>query len=468
MIQVFKSEGAILDVNPAWYQVLEYSDKDLAQITVFNVIHPRNKEESKEIFFAVLRDGMPRRYQATLISKSGAEVDVEGTISRLLHYGKPYALSGVFHDVTRHKHYEHLKDEFISTVSHELRTPLTVVREGVAQLRDELLGPVSDDQKKILEMVLQNSDRLSRIIEELLDVSKLEAGKVRLNRRLCDIAEVANEVIANFKVIVKQKNLQILTDFVPRKIEIYIDKDKIVQVLTNLINNALRFTEEGHVTVSLRVRDGFVEGRISDTGKGISTEDLSRAFQTFSQFAREIGPGDRGTGLGLSICKKLIELHHGRVKLESVPRKGTTVTFLLPQYTYRDFFKDSIGQAMSRCVDAGSPLSIILFDILHFEALEEKLGVKQMEQLVLKMERIINGALRRVADMAIKDTKAIMVLLPDTPKENAFVVKGRLSQILKDFLIQEQMISIIEVHGSVICFPQEAKSLEEILDRIYA
>ena len=467
IIQVFKAGGAILDANPAWYQALEYSDKDLSQITVFNIIHPNDKKEAEEIFLAVLRDGKPRKFQGTFIGKSGKESKMEGIVSRLLRNEKPFALSGIFHDVTRHKHYERLKDEFISTISHELRTPLTVVREGISQIRDELLGPVPDNQKVLLDMALQNSDRLSRIIEELLDVSKLEAGKVRLHRKLCDIAKVANEVITNFKVIAKQKKLEILPDFVPGEIEIYIDRDKIVQVLTNLINNALKFTDTGHIKVHLRIRDGFVECKVSDTGKGISGEDLSKAFYKFSQFAREVGPGDRGTGLGLSICKKLIELHHGRVKIESVPLKGTTVTFLLPQYTHRDLFKDSISQAMSRCVDDGSPLSIIIFDILNFEALEEKLGIKQMERIVLKMEKIINDALRRVADVAIKDTKAIMVLLPDTKKENAYIVMGRLSQILEDFLIREQMTPRIEVHGNVVCFPEEAKTLEEILDGIY-
>ena len=468
MIQIFRPEGPILEINPSWRERLEYNDHDLANLAVFNILLPKDKKESEETFLAVLRDGKPRKFQATLISKSGREVAVEGTVSRLSCKDRPCALSAVFHDVTRQKHYEQLKDEFISTVSHELRTPLTVIREGVAQVQDGLLGPVPDNQKKLLEMVLQNSDRLSRIIEELLDVSKLEAGKVRISRKLCDITEVAREVIANFKMIVKQKNLEILSDFVPQKIEIYIDRDKIVQVLTNLINNSLKFTAAGHIKVHLRVRDGFVECKVSDTGRGISGEDISKAFRKFSQFAREIGPGDRGTGLGLSICKKLIELHHGRVKIESVPMKGTTVTFLLPQYTHRDLFKEAINQAMGRCEAAGSPLSIVIFNILNFEALEEKLGIKQMERIVTKMEKVINDALRRVADIAIKDTKAIMVLLPDTKKENVYLVMGRLSQILEDFLIREQMTPKIEIHGNVVCFPEEAKTLEEILDGIYS
>jgi GGDEF domain-containing protein len=317
-------------------------------------------------------------------------------------------------------------------------------------------------------MVLQNSDRLGRIIEELLDVSRLEAGQIHLHRRLCDLVAVVREVAENFRAIVKRKKLEIFTDFASETIEIYVDRDKIVQVLTQLLNNALKFTNEGYIKIHLRVREGFVECKVSDTGKGISAKDLPRAFQNFSQFKREIGPGDRGTGLGLSICKKLLELHHGHIKIESTPAKGTTVTFTLPQYTHRDLFKDAIAQAMNQCVEKKGPLAIIIFDILGFEVLEKKLGIRRVERIVLKMKKIINDALRRVVDVAIKDTKAIMVLLPDTSRECAFTALGRISKLLEDHLAREQKTPGIELHSSVVCFPQEAKTLEEVLDKIYA
>ena len=468
MIQIFKVDGTLLEMNAAWRTNLEYSEHDLANLTVFNLLLPKDCKESEEIFTAVLRDGKPRKFQATMVIKSGQELAVEGTVSRLLCEDRPCALSAIFRDVTRHKHYETLKDEFISTVSHELRTPLTVVREGVSQIRDELMGPVPESQKNMLDMILQNSDRLGRIIEELLDVSKLEAGKIRLRRKLYDIVEVVKEVVGNFKAIMRHKDLELLMDLPSEKIEIYIDRDKIVQVLTNLINNSLKFTQKGYVKVQLRTQDDFVECSVSDTGRGISKEDIDKAFQKFRQFSREVGPGDRGTGLGLSICKKLVELHHGRAKIESVPMKGTTVSFLLPRYTHRELFKNSIAAALSRCVEEKSQLSIIIFDVLDYEVLEQKLGFRQMENIVVQMEKVINGALRRVADVAIKDTKAIMVLLPDTRKDNAHVVMGRLLQALEDFLIREQKSLKIELHSSVICYPDEAATLEEILDGIYA
>lgn len=468
LMQVFKISGEILDVNPAWAQLLEYELEDLSHITVFHIIHPKDRQEAEAVFLAVLRDGKPRKFNTTFISKSGKELKVEGSVSRLMHQGRPFALSGLFHDVTRHTHYEQLKGEFISTVSHELRTPLTVIREAVSQVRDEVLGPVPKNQKVFLDMVIQNSDRLGRIIEELLDVSKLEAGNVSLYRRVCDLPEVVREVVKNFKNAARQKKLEILTDFSPETIEVCIDREKIAQVLNHLIHNAIKFTDQGQIKVELRVREGFVECKISDTGKGIFAKDLPHAFQHFRQFGREAGPGDRGTGLGLSICKKLVELHHGRIKIESTPGKGTTAIFVLPQHKHREFFKGAINQALKRCENKRNPLSILIFDILDFDSLEKELGARNLERLVTKMEKIINDALRRVVDVAIKDTKAIMVLLPDTSRESAFIALGRISQVLEEYLDREHRSPGIEIHGNVICLPEDAKTLEEVLDRIYA
>ncbi|HOW88106.1 MAG TPA: ATP-binding protein [Candidatus Omnitrophota bacterium] len=467
MVQLFDPDGRILEVNFAWKESLEYTDEDLAHLNALKMIRPEDQQEAKEVFRVVSKDGKPRRFRATLFAKNGMELAVEGIVGRLPVDKKSFALFSIFHDVTLHRNYEQLKDEFVSTISHELRTPLTVVREGASQIRDELLGPVSTDQKVLLDMILQNSDRLGRIIEKLLDVSSLEAGKIHLHRTRCDLVGIAHSVIRSFKDAAKQKGLEFLTEFAPEKIELYVDQEKITQVLTNLIHNALIFTEQGHIKVHLRIRESFVECKVSDTGKGISKSDLANAFQKFRQFSREIGPGDRGTGLGLPICKKLIELHHGHIKIESAAGKGTTVSFLLPQHTHRDFFKSAISQAMTRCVEERHSLSVIVFNILDFEFLEEKFGAKQVERAVSKMEQIIGASLRRAADITVKNSKVIMVLLPDTAKEKALVVLGRLSQVLEDYLTKEKKTGSVKIHSSVVCFPDEAKSLDEILDKIY-
>lgn len=467
MIQIFSPEGTILEVNPAWRKILEYLEEDLSHVTVFHTIKSKDKKECQAVFEAVFKDGKPRKFFATLLTKTGKEIITEGTVGRLAWQGNSFALFGLFHDVTRRKEYEDLKDEFISTVSHELRTPLTVVREGVAQIQDGLFGEIPGDQKTLLDMVIQNIDRLGRIIEELLDVSKLEAGQVRLQRSLCNVVSVVKEVVREFESLVRKKGLEIRMECEKEKIEIYIDREKIIQVLNNLINNSLKFTQQGSIKVSVREMSDFVECKVEDTGKGIPPKDLSKAFDNFSQFGREMGPGDRGTGLGLPICKKLIELHHGRVVIDSSPIKGTSVTFLLPKYVQRDFFRETIEEAMKKCQNDGQPLSVIIFDVVGFDVLKKTLGSRKAERIVGRMESLINKALRRTADIAIKDTKAILVLLPETYKESAYIVLGRLSQLLEDYLAGERKSPKIEIRGSVACFPEEAADLEKILKKIY-
>ncbi|HRY86054.1 MAG TPA: diguanylate cyclase, partial [Candidatus Omnitrophota bacterium] len=122
---------------------------------------------------------------------------------------------------------------------------------------------------------------------------------------------------------------------------------------------------------------------------------------------------------------------------------------------------------MTRCVEERHSLSVIVFNILDFEFLEEKFGAKQVERAVSKMEQIIGASLRRAADITVKNSKVIMVLLPDTAKEKALVVLGRLSQVLEDYLTKEKKTGSVKIHSSVVCFPDEAKSLDEILDKIY-
>lgn len=467
LIQIFTPRGAFLEVNPVWKRKLGYDEKDLASISVFNLLHSRDKKEAAAVFESVCRDGKPRKLFATLLAKNGEKIAIDGVLSRIAWQGKTCALQGVFGDVTEHKQYDELKDEFISTISHELRTPLTVVREGIAQILDGLMGKVTEKQSSLLGMVLQNTDRLGRIIEELLDVSKLEAGRVRIHRSLYNIVEVGKEVVHDFQPIARKKNVDIKVISEKNSINIYIDRGKIIQVLTNLINNACKFTAQGHIRVHFLETKDFVECRVADTGRGISQEDLPMAFEKFRQFAKEVGPGEKGTGLGLSICKKLVELHHGRVAIKSFPMKGTTVSFLLPKYTPREIFKEAIAQALEKCEDKQRTLSVIVFDLVDFHILKKNLGDKRLEQIVWKMERLLNESLRRAADIAIKDTQAILVLLPDTKKENAYIVLGRLYQVLLDYFSHEQLSSQVEIRSSVTCFPEEAHTIEKILDKIY-
>lgn len=229
------------------------------------------------------------------------------------------------------KKLDQLKSDFVSTVSHELRTPMTIVKESISQVLDGVLGQIKEDQKRVLSIALSHIDRLRRLVNDLLDISKLEAGKVVLNHEVVNLRDLLNEIEGGFQYKVKHKGLELKSEFLGESFEAFIDRDKITQIYTNLIGNSIKFTTEGGVLLTVKEEDGVLECSVKDTGKGIAEEDLPLVFEKFRQFSREAGPGEKGTGLGLAISKALVELHHGKIWVESSLGKGTRVTFTLPK-----------------------------------------------------------------------------------------------------------------------------------------
>lgn len=234
-------------------------------------------------------------------------------------------------DITERKQLENMKDEFVSTVSHELRTPLLMIREGVSLVHDGILGPATDDQKKFLTVSLDNIDRLTRIINDLLDISKIEAAKMKLQKEKVNLNQLISKIETGFGPVLRGREVSLKTRLPEKPVEIEADPDKLTQVFTNLIQNAVKFTEKGFIEVALESKSDEVECSVSDSGRGISSEDMEKVFSKFQQFGRTHGAGAKGTGLGLSICKGLVELHGGRIRVESELDKGTRFIFTLPK-----------------------------------------------------------------------------------------------------------------------------------------
>ena len=227
---------------------------------------------------------------------------------------------------------DNLKSEFVSVVSHELRTPLSIIKEGVSLVLDGVIGEISPTQNKVLATSRNNIDRLSRIINSLLDISKIESGKVELKKKAVDLKVLIKNVVVLFETKARERGLEIKVSLPPEeKLNLCLDEDRIIQVFTNLIGNSLKFTERGYIGISVVDKGSEFEFTVSDTGIGISAEDLPKVFRKFMQFGRVAGNGEKGTGLGLSIAKGLIELHDGRIWVESEPGKGSKFIFTLPK-----------------------------------------------------------------------------------------------------------------------------------------
>lgn len=223
---------------------------------------------------------------------------------------------------------DQLKSDFVSTVSHELRTPMTIVKEGIAQILDGIFGEINEGQTKILSMSLKNIDRLARIINNLLDISKFESGRVDLHLETVDIVALALEICDVFYYKAQEKGIKIIKNFSSKTIFAQVDRDMIIQVFTNLIGNAIKFTEEGEIKVSVIEKEENVECCVEDTGIGMEESVLCKVFDKFQQFGRTNGPGAKGTGLGLAICKNILELHYGSINVESTHGKGSKFVFV--------------------------------------------------------------------------------------------------------------------------------------------
>lgn len=233
--------------------------------------------------------------------------------------------------VSERRKIEQLKDHVIDVVAHELKNPLWVIQESLGLVLGEQFGDLNQAQRKILASCKKSADNLIKITRDLLDISRLEAGKVKLDLLEADMAGIAREVVAFFEQKARAKGLQLKHQIPANPVMVCIDAGKIHQVISNLVNNAIRFTECGFIEVLVVEKESCVECSILDTGCGIEQKDLARLFHKFEQVGAVVGAEEKGFGLGLVIAKEIVELHGGRITVESFVNSGTKFTFILPK-----------------------------------------------------------------------------------------------------------------------------------------
>ncbi|RJQ54348.1 MAG: response regulator [Actinobacteria bacterium] len=235
------------------------------------------------------------------------------------------------HDITAEREISQMKNEFVSTVSHELRTPLTSIKGYVDLILDGEAGEINEIQQEFLTIVKQNSDRLVSLINDLLDISRIESGRIHLKIQPIDVQDSIQGAVNTFRAVLDQTGMELITQMPKNIPHAAGDRDRVGQVLTNLISNAIKYSPGGGtVSVKAKQRENQIVFSVSDSGIGISKDDQEKLFSKFfrvdSSLTREIG----GTGLGLNICKTIIELLGGQIWVESQLGKGSTFHFTLP------------------------------------------------------------------------------------------------------------------------------------------
>ncbi|KAB2881538.1 cell wall metabolism sensor histidine kinase WalK [bacterium] len=246
----------------------------------------------------------------------------------------PIGTMCLLRDVSKQWNEAHEKAEFLSIVAHELFNPLTPMKEGLGLILEESIGVLNPVQKQCIGVVYEEVNRLSRLVNDLLDINRLDAGKIRIQRSAIDIHPLIKSVIASNEKRAAEKNITIFENIPHPIFDLYADQDRMKQVLINLLDNAVKYSPtSSSVEIGAISKTGSIEITVTDRGFGISKSDIKKLFQRFAQlnYPEHIENREKGSGLGLSIVKEIIKLHHGKIKVQSEYGRGSRFTITLPK-----------------------------------------------------------------------------------------------------------------------------------------
>lgn len=226
------------------------------------------------------------------------------------------------------KHSDQLKSTLISTITHDLRNPLFVLRLGLADMSNSSIDKIDEEQKELLNRLRNVVDRMDRLTNNLLGLLKFGAGIISMERKLCDFAEILESQLKEFEFILNNKRIQLNKEISGKELFAWADEDKITQVVNNLLSNAIKYNPEGgSITLKAYLDDANVRMEFIDSGPGIPPDKLEKIFDQFQR----VDSKTKGTGLGLAITKNIVELHKGKIWVESQPGKGSKFIVILPR-----------------------------------------------------------------------------------------------------------------------------------------
>jgi len=458
------SEGRLLYANDAAGRALNYPPEDLLGMTLFQ-LSPELTSELWSQLWKEIKTQNTFDFEFTLKAKDNHTFPVEMTV-HAMPTAKQDVLCVFFRDANEKKRLQQLKTEFVSTVSHELRTPMTIIRESVSQVLDGLLGEVPPAQREALYLTLSGIDRLARIINNLLDVSKMEAGKSALRWERLDLVELIREVVETFASRARERGLDLRADLPANPAIIYADYDRLVQVFTNLVGNALKFTEKGKIEVSVRDQAQEIECAISDNGIGIPKEDLGRVFNKFEQLSQPAVTGEKGTGLGLAICKGIVELHQGRIWAESQRGRGSIFYFTLPKRTAQDLFLQKMSSELTLASTTGGNVTAVRFEVkITKKSGSPHTGFFLNGALDELLETIKTHGARKT-DFILKDSQAVWLILLNMTKKEATRIVQQILTAYTASLEKHDMAGGIQATSAQCSYPEESKNVQDLMKKL--
>jgi PAS domain S-box-containing protein len=340
-VVVTDEAGRITFVNKAFKEILGWDEVEVMGKVMVEILakYDENGEEiphSERSISKVLSGELEKGSKSTVsrshyyIKKDRSKIPIIGTVTPIVIGEKITGAVQVFHDITKEKEIDQIKDDFLSLASHELRTPLTAIDGLVSMIRDKEYGEVNPNLMSPLEDINISTERLIRLVNDLLNLSRIQAGRLRYNLTEFSISEVIDKAISLLGSMFEEKGLTIA---VGNRVDaiVFADMDKVIQIINNLAGNSFKFTDSGGVTINVEDDSDLVKVSVVDTGIGIKKEDQAKLFGKFQQLD-SVGSKPQGTGLGLHISREIVRKMGGDLVLAaSVVGHGSTFSFSLPK-----------------------------------------------------------------------------------------------------------------------------------------
>ena len=335
----------------------------------------------------------------------------------------------------------HVKDDFLATVNHQLRTPLTTLVEGVELLRDGAMGPLSEEQMAMVRTMDESGERLTTLVEDILDLIMLRSGRRPLARQPSDAGALLRRCQTIWQSVSNTRTISLACGNLP---QVYIDAQAISEVMDHLLRNALRHApEHSDITMTSRVQGGFVEVAVQDRGPGISSEQLKLLFQPFTHIQTPDAPGSQGNGLGLAFCRQVIERHRGTIRAQSLKGRGTTVTFTLPVASPHFLFQEACETVRETASFEGGQFALL---VVH----PEGDGLMDDAAAALRKNTHRNDTFVRLDERTL-----VILAVTDRPGLSAMI--QRLQRVLTD--------ATLRVRIGTALSPYEGTSPEQLLTR---
>jgi len=376
---------------------------------------------------------------------------------------------------------DQLKSDFVANVSHELNTPLATSKYLLSVLEKGIPGPVNAKQKEYLVLIQSNIDRLTRLIDNLLNLSRIESGRFELKREPKALEDIVKEAVVTFRAQAASKFINLKISLPKGLPDVYIDHDRIAQVFVNLIANAMKFTpDKGRIIVSAqllkknRLADNavldFVEVSVEDTGPGISAEDIDKLFVKFQRIPQKLDAAKvKGTGLGLAITKEIVEAHSGRIWIESEQGSGAKFFFTLPVYDEEFFFVEYLDKQIVKASDTKGNVCLLAFDLASIMGFKQRFTPAQFEAVVEQLYKTAKENIRRPTDLVVRQkSKNRILIAADADKAGAAVLIERIVKDLSKKKIKDKddrQISVA-IRAVPLFFPNDGSIAVDLLKKL--